>query len=544
MRLFKLAQVEDISDYDNKYDKYKTERLRSEQRSKDKLLALSQYITSENNPEFFIHFGSVDRVGINPRSSYQTPNGVYCYPLTKQIFRDFVNENLPFAQDQPYIHIISCASKLLNMKNYDQNNLDKDLLKINKMFNTDPSIIEKAFSSTKLFTPIGKLWNLTRIISSNANKWSAVLRALGYVGFYDPGTGLIHNAEPTQCVILQTSDVIRVKTLVNPNAMKFIQNTHGDKQDVRHIEKIMKTRVRDIDDYPYITTPSKIKEIFGTDKITLDDMIDQNKIRENFTIKEIQFMIGQLSENESLRILYYDCYSQNEQWDNLFAAFKYLPDIKIIPLNILIEALRSVGLDAIYQMIRSVENEGLSNAPPGARKNLALLEKVFANNAKKYKIKEVEDSIEGLVNNNEEILNLFSQDPFNLPAAQSHLLSRILNRPSLKEYVMNNKDFFERMGGPKNLSDEQRKDLFKNFIIIRNINKADIHGKGFKADNLALGIHAEGNLGDVIRDNKLLFEKLGGPVGLSLDQRSDFIKEYMKNCRLKYGMDMSINGDW
>ena len=29
----------------------------------------------------FVHFGDVNKVGIHPSSSYNTPNGLYCYPL-------------------------------------------------------------------------------------------------------------------------------------------------------------------------------------------------------------------------------------------------------------------------------------------------------------------------------------------------------------------------------------------------------------------------------------------------------------------------------
>ena len=39
----------------------------------------------------------------------------------------------------------------------------------------------------------------------NTRKWNAVLRDLGYVGFNDPGFGLIHGAEHTQAVFLTTS---------------------------------------------------------------------------------------------------------------------------------------------------------------------------------------------------------------------------------------------------------------------------------------------------------------------------------------------------
>ena len=35
----------------------------------------------KNDPDVYISFTTIDKIGINPRSVYNTPNGIYCYPL-------------------------------------------------------------------------------------------------------------------------------------------------------------------------------------------------------------------------------------------------------------------------------------------------------------------------------------------------------------------------------------------------------------------------------------------------------------------------------
>jgi hypothetical protein len=80
---------------------------------------LKQYVTPDNEkPTHFIHFGGVGhrdakigdldrgpqfKFGINPRSTYNTPTGIYAFPLSDEIYRQLENGDLPFAQDEPFI---------------------------------------------------------------------------------------------------------------------------------------------------------------------------------------------------------------------------------------------------------------------------------------------------------------------------------------------------------------------------------------------------------------------------------------------------------
>lgn len=87
------------------------------------LEVLKQYVTPDTEkPTHFIHFGGVGhrdtrpdskigeldrgpqfKFGVNPRSNYHTPTGIYAFPLSEEIYKQLEYGELPFAQDEPFI---------------------------------------------------------------------------------------------------------------------------------------------------------------------------------------------------------------------------------------------------------------------------------------------------------------------------------------------------------------------------------------------------------------------------------------------------------
>jgi hypothetical protein len=123
----------------------------------DTLAALQQYVTPEGElPTHFIHFGGITeqdvtavkktfkgavntyidkkvgparsvtapnrqskhgpqfKFGVNPRSAekYNTPYGIYAYPLTPSIFRSLSDGTLPFAQNEPFILLFKTTDRV------------------------------------------------------------------------------------------------------------------------------------------------------------------------------------------------------------------------------------------------------------------------------------------------------------------------------------------------------------------------------------------------------------------------------------------------
>ena len=65
---------------------------------------LKKYVAKDfTDPEYYMQFSNVNKLGINPKSGYRTPLGIYSYPITDRLYRQFVAGKLPFAQDRKYI---------------------------------------------------------------------------------------------------------------------------------------------------------------------------------------------------------------------------------------------------------------------------------------------------------------------------------------------------------------------------------------------------------------------------------------------------------
>lgn len=180
----------------------------------ESLKYLEKFITSEKDPKFFFTMTSINKIGINPQSTYNTPIGIYSYPLTQEYYEKLVKNKLPFAGNQRYINLFSISDSVNNLSYYD--NLLSDYKKLSQIYDNIEEVAENAFDTAYKRNDVSKFWNLTRILSKNAIKWNALLRNLGYTNFYDPGDSIIHTNEPTQFVVLDPRIIIPIESFENP----------------------------------------------------------------------------------------------------------------------------------------------------------------------------------------------------------------------------------------------------------------------------------------------------------------------------------------
>lgn len=61
-----------------------------------KISIIDQLSPYKDDPSYFISFTDINKIGLNPSTTYDTPLGIYTYPL-KEIWNDFVNNEIPFA---------------------------------------------------------------------------------------------------------------------------------------------------------------------------------------------------------------------------------------------------------------------------------------------------------------------------------------------------------------------------------------------------------------------------------------------------------------
>lgn len=219
-----------------------------------------------------ISMTQIDKIGVNPRSIYNTPNGVYFYPadyyLTVKAKRR--PDELPFQDDAPHIQIFRFPEPVLSLDTYTIDDYHRDVYKkltvaldnvpglVNKFkkrfiynrelsiwahnlvkqsddkYTTDSSIGfetyfnylgEKSVTDAKNQSPGGIIWyitwqlcqDLSDVLNSRAaNIWNWVLReALGYNTVVDYEQGIIYPDEPTQGVVLQTSAIQLIASISN-----------------------------------------------------------------------------------------------------------------------------------------------------------------------------------------------------------------------------------------------------------------------------------------------------------------------------------------
>jgi hypothetical protein len=242
--------------------------------------------------DVYVHFGSHFKIGINPQSKFDTPNGIYAYNL-KNVW-DYYDLNnspmskLPWAGKQPFIWVCVWSGKEKMVHDMDRFTLREyeealpkledfwDSLKLRFSFEQIKEEAEEAAYTSK---PISLFWNLTRVISNYvagkrgvpereegeeletmynrpALLWNKLLRECGYVGFNDHGKGIIYEDEPMQAVFLEKTaltvvDVIHNKYFndgVEKDALQFL---HRNKIKV-DTENIVDLTVKMKDQYAWI----------------------------------------------------------------------------------------------------------------------------------------------------------------------------------------------------------------------------------------------------------------------------------------------------
>lgn len=194
-------------------------------------------LPSINEKNCFVSFTEIDKLGINPKSIYDTPLGIYSYPASHIV--STVGDNnpmymLPFAGDAKYVNIFSVSGNIINLTKLSNSDLIKYYKKIadfyvthsNKPWKESVDIVEKFINTSNVYAKFpdyagGRLWYVTMMVAkvlSERNSpiiWNKLLRSIGIDGAYDPGVGIIHTNEPHQCVVFSKQSIKNNKRYYN-----------------------------------------------------------------------------------------------------------------------------------------------------------------------------------------------------------------------------------------------------------------------------------------------------------------------------------------
>lgn len=199
-------------------------------------------------PNLFMSITDIEKLGIFPKSSYNTPLGIYSYPVNYvvQMVKGASLARLPFAGDKPFVNVFKAGGNLLDLNKINETelrNLKQQLKELCVQYNVPPGFIDhfhkqgKEDEKTKQ-TPGGYFWYITMRLSSKMSKtkqsgpvmWNKIFRDLNISGCYDSGTGIIHSNEPTQAVFFSTRSINNIKRYNNkhftpPDLYQILKST-------------------------------------------------------------------------------------------------------------------------------------------------------------------------------------------------------------------------------------------------------------------------------------------------------------------------------
>jgi hypothetical protein len=195
--------------------------------------AAIEYLKGRDLSKYAITMTNLPKVGVNPRSTYKTPLGIYFYPA--EYYVD-VQGRVPFQADAKYINILQLTTnKILYLNQMSTNSINAALNKLKQLPITGldlngviNELINDAQGGARVRTKSGKfwyvLWKLSDEISMHTLHtkysgtsvvWNYLFRQMGYDVVIDQGRGIIHQQEPTQGFIANPRGTYRLEKTIN-----------------------------------------------------------------------------------------------------------------------------------------------------------------------------------------------------------------------------------------------------------------------------------------------------------------------------------------
>ena len=258
--------------------------------------------------EYAFSMIGIPKLGVNPGTKFNTPAGVYCYPLDRTRYEQLINNQLPYASDEPYVALVK-----LNIKGNERKWLiiDKDEDKqtegdfkrcvevLRWLLGSDivDTVLDQTIHNGSHYDAIfnsetgdstrknwsSKIFDLTYFASFQTEKetpyhrkgaktnrtwsWTSILRYLGYIGIYDSGNKVLHPAEPVQLVCLDPSAYELISIYETREVRKFSSRVvksgvRAKEYNLKKVEKLKKWK-----DFASLPPEKKILD----DSISFDD---------------------------------------------------------------------------------------------------------------------------------------------------------------------------------------------------------------------------------------------------------------------------------
>ena len=218
------------------------------------LSVYKQLLKYKDNPNIYISMTTLPKLGLNPLSKWDTPLGIYCYPL-KAVWDEYrigefqTLEKLPFVGKAPYVQVLEWNGKgrFLDVSDYTEQDLKKDIKQLGDIYEDSSdfnNIVNQAREEHKDGIPARIFFKICTTLSGKergsvekevwdsrtkktvkdvpfskgGRKWNSLLRQLGYAGLSDnTGLGVIHPNEPIQAFFISMEYVQQLEQIENKN---------------------------------------------------------------------------------------------------------------------------------------------------------------------------------------------------------------------------------------------------------------------------------------------------------------------------------------
>ena len=221
----------------------------------------------------FVSFTAIDKLGINPGSSYDTPLGIYAYPidyLAYEVKQSGTVKTIPFAGTEQFANFFRAKGNIINLvtmresaaKGYYQRIVDY-VERVGADVGRVRDAIKKAFINANVPEVVGgQFWYVTmeaaeaiaeRKGGSVPVVWNKLFREIGIDGVVDAGEdidgmGIIHENEPTQAVFFSTAAIGDVERVVNAYGPKEVGKAEAKGAERKAAAEAVYAQLKNVDD--------------------------------------------------------------------------------------------------------------------------------------------------------------------------------------------------------------------------------------------------------------------------------------------------------
>lgn len=325
-------------------------------------------INKNNTGNYFVSMTEIDKLGINPSSKYNTPLGIYSYPLqyvVDKIQNGSLNR-LPFAGNQNFVNVFRVNGNIIDIGKFSIELYEEYITKLKQIIkSTGFSIVEHvfldiinksyAYASNKSIG--GRFWyimyELSKTIAENyvpkrkfSIVWNNLFRQLGIDGVVDNGLGIIHRAEPTQAVFFSMSKIVDIKRFNNTHIADTMKKNKDTGEDIHKSIIMLRNATKYSLNISQILSkyPEYLKYIKNNDvrkKALIDDKI-------------IEIYIGNLNQFTDDELLYaFSHYFDSQKVQYITAKINYT-NIQVEQLFNVIKKQDVAWNDSVYHVIQCV----------------------------------------------------------------------------------------------------------------------------------------------------------------------------------------------